>query len=80
MCALVHQLYEAVQSAPAVKGIRPSCSWTGLVDQFFRDGGPSTLKRAPNTPYYMVASLMFNSAEDLKGALKSPEMAGQKAS
>jgi uncharacterized protein (TIGR02118 family) len=25
-------------------------------------------------PYYMVASLMFDTAEDLKTALKSPEM------
>lgn len=26
-------------------------------------------------PYYMVASLTFNTAEDMKAALKSPEMA-----
>lgn len=30
-------------------------------------------------PYYMVASLMFDSVEDLKIALKSPEMAAASA-
>jgi hypothetical protein len=33
------KLYEAVQSAPAVKGMRAPCSRTGLSDQVFRDGG-----------------------------------------
>ena len=37
MGALVHQLHEAVQNAPAVKGMQAVMQWTG-VDQFFRDG------------------------------------------
>jgi len=28
-----------------------------------------------DAPYYMVASLLFNTSDDLKCALKSPEMA-----
>ena len=38
MGALVHQLHEAVQSAPAVKGMQAVTQWTGQLDQFFRDG------------------------------------------
>ena len=38
MGALVHQLHEAVQNAPAVKGMQAVTQWTGQLDQFFRDG------------------------------------------
>jgi uncharacterized protein (TIGR02118 family) len=33
-----------------------------------------SLMPGQDAPYYMVASLMFDTAEDLKAALKSPEM------
>ncbi|TGD89128.1 EthD family reductase [Mycolicibacterium sp. CH28] len=34
-----------------------------------------SLMPGQQAPYYMVASLMFDTADDLKTALKSPEMA-----
>jgi|SRR5580693_9079140 uncharacterized protein (TIGR02118 family) len=41
----------------------------------FTTGKPRSLMRGRDAPYYMIASLTFNSAEDLKAALRSPEMA-----
>jgi uncharacterized protein (TIGR02118 family) len=38
-----------------------------------------SLMPGQEAPYYMVASLNFNTAEDLKAALKSPEMAAASA-
>jgi len=38
MCALVHQLSRQYTALPPSTKCRPSCSWTGLLDQFFRDG------------------------------------------
>lgn len=38
-----------------------------------------SLMPGAEAPYYMVASLMFASAEQLKAALKSPEMAAASA-
>jgi hypothetical protein len=54
MGALVHQLYEAVQSAPPSKEHTPLCGWAGLLDQFFRDGrrvkGQLTITAGCRTP------------------------------
>lgn len=41
----------------------------------FTTGKPRSLKPGQDAPYYMVATLSFDSAEALKAALKSPEMA-----
>ena len=41
----------------------------------FTTGKCRSLMPGQAAPYYMVASLMFDTAEDLKTALKSPEMA-----
>ena|ERR1700757_5019703 len=38
-----------------------------------------SLMPGQEAPYYMVASLMFDTAEDLKTALRSPEMAAASA-
>ncbi|BBX27676.1 EthD family reductase [Mycolicibacterium alvei] len=45
----------------------------------FTTGKPRSLMPGRDAPYYMIASLMFSSAEDLKSALKSPEMAAASA-
>jgi uncharacterized protein (TIGR02118 family) len=45
----------------------------------FTTGKPRSLMPGRDAPYYMIASLMFDSAEDLKIALKSPEMAAASA-
>jgi uncharacterized protein (TIGR02118 family) len=45
----------------------------------FTTGKPRSLMPGSDAPYYMIASLMFDSAEDLKAALKSPEMAAASA-
>lgn len=45
----------------------------------FTTGKPRSLMPGRQAPYYMVASLNFDSAEDLKVALKSPEMAAASA-
>ncbi|QLL10125.1 EthD family reductase [Mycobacterium vicinigordonae] len=45
----------------------------------FTTGKPRSLMPGQDAPYYMIASLMFNSAEDLRRALKSPEMAAASA-
>lgn len=45
----------------------------------FTTGKPRSLMPGRDAPYYMIASLMFDSAEDLKNALKSPEMAAASA-
>ncbi|WP_454787802.1 EthD family reductase [Mycolicibacterium lutetiense] len=45
----------------------------------FTTGKPRSLMAGRDAPYYMVASLSFNSAEELKVALKSPEMAAASA-
>jgi uncharacterized protein (TIGR02118 family) len=41
----------------------------------FTTGKCRSLMADRGAPYYMVASLTFDSAEDLKAALKAPEMA-----
>lgn len=45
----------------------------------FTTGKCRSLMPGQDAPYYMVASLLFNSADDLKGALTSPEMAAASA-
>ena len=40
----------------------------------FTTGKCKSLMPGQDAPYYMVASLMFDTADDLKAALKSPEM------
>jgi len=40
-----------------------------------RTGKCRSLMPDRDAPYYMVASLLFNTSDDLKCALKSPEMA-----
>lgn len=45
----------------------------------FTTGKCRSLMPGRAAPYYMVASLMFDTAEDLKSALKSPEMAAASA-
>lgn len=40
----------------------------------FSTGKPRSLMPGREAPYYMVASLNFDSAEDLRSALNSPEM------
>lgn len=45
----------------------------------FTTGKCRSLMPDRDAPYYMVASLMFGSLEDLVGALKSPEMAAASA-
>lgn len=45
----------------------------GLVG--FTTGKCRSLMPGQAAPYYMVASLLFDTADDLKTALKSPEMA-----
>ncbi|OFB35835.1 ethyl tert-butyl ether degradation protein EthD [Mycolicibacterium sp. (ex Dasyatis americana)] len=42
-------------------------------------GKPRSLVPGQDAPYYMVASLTFDGAEDLKAALKSPEMGAASA-
>jgi uncharacterized protein (TIGR02118 family) len=49
----------------------------GLVS--FTTGKCQSLMPGQNAPYYMVASLTFASAEDLKAALRSTEMAAASA-
>lgn len=44
----------------------------GLVG--FTSGKCRSIPPGQDPPYYMVASLLFDTAEDLKTALKSPEM------
>jgi uncharacterized protein (TIGR02118 family) len=41
----------------------------------FTTGKCRSIAPGQNPPYYMVASLLFGTAEDLKTAFKSPEMA-----
>jgi uncharacterized protein (TIGR02118 family) len=41
----------------------------------FTTGKCRSLMPDKEAPYYMVASLLFDSVDDLKAALKSPEMA-----
>ena len=45
----------------------------------FTTGKCRSLTPGQDAPYYMVASLMFASSEDLTAALKSPEMAAASA-
>jgi uncharacterized protein (TIGR02118 family) len=45
----------------------------------FMTGKCRSLMPGQDAPYYMVASLTFDTAEDLKAALKSPEMAAASA-
>jgi len=45
----------------------------------FTTGKPRSLMPGRDAPYYMIASLIFNSAEEMKIALKSPEMAAASA-
>lgn len=45
----------------------------------FTTGKCRSLMPDAKAPYYMVASLEFDSADDLKAALKSPEMAAASA-
>lgn len=45
----------------------------------FTTGKPRSLMPGRDAPYYMVASLSFNTATELKAALKSPEMAAASA-
>ncbi len=45
----------------------------------FTTGKCRSLMPSQDAPYYMVASLMFKTAEDLKAGLKSPEMAAASA-
>jgi uncharacterized protein (TIGR02118 family) len=45
----------------------------------FTTGKPRSLMPGRDAPYYMIASLMFNTADDMKIALKSPEMASANA-
>jgi uncharacterized protein (TIGR02118 family) len=45
----------------------------------FTTGKCRSLMPDKGAPYYMVASLEFDSADDLKAALKSPEMAAASA-
>lgn len=45
----------------------------------FTTGKCRSLMPGQQAPYYMVASLLFDSAEDLSAALKSPEMAAASA-
>lgn len=49
----------------------------GLVG--FSTGKCRSLMPGQDPPYYMVASLLFDTAEDLKSALKSAEMAAASA-
>lgn len=49
----------------------------GLVG--FTTGKCRSLMPGKDAPYYMVASLTFESADTLKAALKSPEMAAASA-
>jgi len=41
----------------------------------FTTGKCRSLMPGQDAPYYIVASLLFDSSDDLKAALKSPEMA-----
>jgi uncharacterized protein (TIGR02118 family) len=45
----------------------------------FTTGKCRSLMPGKDAPYYMVLSLMFDTAEDLKAALNSPEMAAASA-
>lgn len=45
----------------------------------FTTGKPRSLMSGRDAPYYMVATLSFNSAGELKAALKSREMAAASA-
>ena len=45
----------------------------------FTTGKCRSLMPGKDAPYYIVASLLFDTAEDLKTALKSPEMAAASA-
>jgi uncharacterized protein (TIGR02118 family) len=45
----------------------------------FTTGKCRSLMPGKDAPYYMVASLMFDTAEDLKAGLKSPQMAAASA-
>jgi uncharacterized protein (TIGR02118 family) len=45
----------------------------------FTTGKCRSLMPGQDAPFYMVASLLFDTSEDLKSALKSPEMAAASA-
>lgn len=45
----------------------------------FTTGKPRSLMPGRDAPYYMIASLSFDSAETMKAALKSAEMAAASA-
>ena len=45
----------------------------------FSTGRPRSLMPTQDAPYHLVASLSFTSAEELKAALMSPEMAAASA-
>lgn len=49
----------------------------GLVG--FTTGQPRSLMPGQDAPYYMIASLAFDTGDDLKAALESPEMAAASA-